>query len=246
MKTYVKYCLFLFLLLSDTAIINAKNHKKEFDELKQYHKLQLADSLYDYRFTVIAVPDEKPELEKTYTWYMKNSILVTQGNYSGKLLHGAYTKYYCKTSQLAEKGDYGYGLKEGVWSEWNSNGTFSSNITYRKGVKKGKAMFYDSSGNIVEKCRFKNDKRNGKSYTYIDGVEQKPVKYKNGIIKQKKPLFGWLKKKNKKPETGLQKETAKEKQPKEVKEKEAKEKSTLLKNAFKKKTKEEKAVQEKK
>ncbi len=126
MRLYIKYgyALLLLLLLSNTAIISAKNYKKEFDELKQYHKLQLADSLYDYRFTVIAVSREKPDLEKTYTWYMKNSIQVTQGNYSGKLLHGTYTKYYWKTNQLAEKGDYKYGLKEGAWQEWNNNGKY--------------------------------------------------------------------------------------------------------------------------
>ncbi len=254
MRPYIKYFLFLLLLLSNISVINAKNYKKEFDELKQYHKLQLADSLYDYRFTVLAVSEEKPELEKTYTWYMKNSILVTQGNYSGKLLHGTYTKYYCKTNQLAEKGDYKYGLKEGIWSEWNSNGTFLSNVTYKKGLKKGKAIFYDSSGNIIEKCSFKDDKKHGKSYSYVNGVEQKTVKYKNGIVKEKKTLFGFLKKKPKDTGAVQPKEETKEKkakQPKEVKpketntkEKETKEKSSFLKNIFKKKPKEEKAQEE--
>jgi antitoxin component YwqK of YwqJK toxin-antitoxin module len=252
MKPSAKYALFLFLLLSGTTAMNAKNYKKEFDELKQYQKLQLADSLYDYRFTVVAVSKEKPQSEKTYTWYMKNAVLVTQGNYSGKLLHGTYTKYYCKTNQLAEKGDYKYGLKEGVWQEWNSNGTLSSNVTYKKGVKKGEAVFYDSSGNIVEKCIFKNDKKHGKSYTYVNGIEQKPVTYKKGVIKEKKSLFARFKKKSNQTELAEPTEKTnpeKIKPPKEVKQKEVKqkeekpkkketkEKNSFLKNIFKKKPK---------
>jgi len=219
MKPYAKYFLFV-LLLSNSALINAQNYKKEFDDFKQYHKLQHADSLYDYRFTVIAVPGTKPELKKTYTWYINNTIQITQGNYSGKLLHGTYTKYYCKTNQLAEKGVYKYGLKEGIWQEWNSNGMLRSNILYKKGFKEGVALFYDSLGNVVEKCNFKNDKKHGKCYSYVNGEEQKPVQYKNGVIKEekarkeketkeKKPFFAKLKKTTADQET----EKPKEKKP---------------------------------
>jgi hypothetical protein len=232
------------------AITAAKDYKKTFDEQIRYHRLQLADSLYDYRFIVLAVSDEKPLLEKTYTWYMKNSIQVTQGNYSGKLLHGTYSKYYSKTNQLAEKGVYQYGLKEGIWYEWNRNGKLSSNTTYKKGVKKGEAIFYDSSGNIIEKCSFKNDKKHGKSYSYVNGVKQKPVKYKNGAIKEKKPLFGRFKKKTKDSTepNGKTIKTVKEKKetPKQKETKQTEEKGSLLKNIFKKKPKEEKIAQEKK
>jgi hypothetical protein len=244
------------------AITGAKDYKDIFDEHKQYHRLQLADSTYDYRFTVLAVSQKKPSLKKSYTWYMKNSIQVTQGNYDGKLLHGSYSRFYCKTNLLAAKGVYKYGLKEGVWYEWNGNGTLSSNVKYKKGFKKGKAMFYDSSGNMIEKCRFKNDKKHGKSYSYIDGVEQKPVKYKKGEVKEQKPCVNLNLFKKKEKETGTdqpkeatkkapKEKVSKEKAPKEkvvkekktpkVKEKGTKEKKEKSsKNIFKKKPKEDK------
>ena len=255
MRSRIKYCILLLLPLLNPAITAAKDYKDIFDEHKQYHRLQLADSVYDYRFTVLAVSGKKPLLTKTYTWYMKNSIQVTQGNYDGKLLHGSYSQYYCKTNQLAAKGVYQHGLKEGVWYEWNADGKLSSDIKYKKGFKRGKANFYDSSGRIVEKCRFKNDMKHGKSYSYVDGVKQKPVKYKKGEIKEQKPLisFNWLKKKEKETEAEQtkavknkvtkEKKEKEEKAPKEkkVKEKDASEKSSFIKNIFKKKPKEDKS-----
>jgi len=48
-----------------------------------------------------------------YTWYGSNQIRMTQGGYSGRLLHGEYTSF-TKTHHLLEQGAYGGGLKTGT------------------------------------------------------------------------------------------------------------------------------------
>ena len=183
----IKYLLCLLLALGTTATNAQKNYKKVFDENKKYQRVQLADSAYRYNFVVLSTASKmKPDIEKSYTWYIDNSINTTQGNYSNKLLHGLFVKYFIGSNQLAAKGEYKYGLQVGNWYEWRENGNLISVVEYKAGQKQGDAIFYDTLGNITEKCYFKDDKKAGKSITYVDGVEQAPVKYKDGEVKEKK------------------------------------------------------------
>ncbi|MDR1678828.1 MAG: hypothetical protein LBR81_03530 [Prevotellaceae bacterium] len=184
-----KHIVFLCLLLAvGTATANTQNYRKNFEERKKYHHFQLADSLYKYNIVVLAVAPAKikPNKDKFYTWYINNTVNTTQGNYSGKLLHGVYNQYFIDSKQLAVKGNYEHGLRVGNWYEWHENGNLSSVVAYKSGKKQGQAFFYDISGNIVEKCRFKNDQKHGKSIAYIDGRKQAPIKYKNGEAVPKK------------------------------------------------------------
>ncbi len=234
MTMRLKYSFLMLLLLTITTKTEAqKDYKKIFDEQKNYHRLQLTDADYDYKFTVLAVCDIKPSVKCEYTWYLNNAINTTQGNFGGKLLHGTYSKYLYKTHQLVTKGSYEKGVKTGIWHEWNPDGTFSSVVEYKNGYKHGNASFYDTSGNLIEECSFKEGKKDGKSTTYVDGKKQESVSYKNGIERKKDV---------KKEEKLEEQETKKEEKEKKEKAK----KSASKEDTPQQKEKKEKPVKEKK
>lgn len=112
--------------------------------------------------------------EKQYFWFDKGGILNTQGGYSGKLLHGNVVVHYRMNKQLKEQGKYRYGLKEGKWYLWDTDGVLKEIQSWKAGLKQGKTILYDSIG-----------------------VEKATIKYKNGLeVKQKNhKISKWLKKK---------------------------------------------------
>src|SRR4051812_435661 len=58
--------------------------------------------------------ENAPRTDRSYYWYGSNAVHITQGGYSGKLLHGKYQEYYPDKS-LREQGEFQKGLKEGTW-----------------------------------------------------------------------------------------------------------------------------------
>lgn len=73
----------------------------------------------------------KPNL--FYFWYSANAVHATQGGFSGTLLHGLYTEFYLNKN-LKEQGVFKKGLKDGIWKDWNEDGTLSQAVTWRRGV----------------------------------------------------------------------------------------------------------------
>lgn len=66
-------------------------------------------------------PEDKLLLRKKYHWLVQDTIIETNANYSGKLLHGPYEEFY-ESGQLAIKGLFNYGLKTGKWFHWSEKG----------------------------------------------------------------------------------------------------------------------------
>ncbi|MBB5440945.1 hypothetical protein HDC92_004649 [Pedobacter sp. AK017] len=95
---------------------------------------------------------------KVYAWYGKGLIHSSQGDYSGKLLHGQYIAYYAVNKQLKEKGEYAYGLKNGKWLMWQPDGTLLETQHWYRGLKNGPTLRYDSLGKLKEKVRYNNGK----------------------------------------------------------------------------------------
>lgn len=67
-----------------------------------------------------------------YYWYSANTIHISQGGFSGKLLNGQYTEYYTNKN-LKEQGNFKKGLKDGVWKSWNEEGTLTSVTNWKHG-----------------------------------------------------------------------------------------------------------------
>lgn len=126
---------------------------------------------------------------KEYYWFKSGEIHNSKGSANGYILHDSYSKFY-RSNQLAEKGKFHYGLKDGVWKNWHENGQLKSFVNWHKGVKKGQYLTFDYNGEIILKGNYKNDKKVGewinektKDTTYYDNGAPQKVKQK-GFIKR--------------------------------------------------------------
>ena len=117
---------------------------------------------------------------KSYHWYSNNQLKITQGGFSGKLLHGIYTRYYLDNN-LQEQGEFKMGLKTGHWNNWTDSGTLTNNINYRQGIAEGRFYKYDENGRVSEKGKYLHGKLNGKLIKYV-GDSTQLIKYNNGNV----------------------------------------------------------------
>ena len=122
------------------------------------------------------------ELEKTriYTWYAFDKIQTNQGAYSGQLLHGTY-KVYNKHDQLIEQGQYYHGIKEGMWSAWDTKGLKTFECSYKDGLKEGEAYYFDN-GKLTTKEHYKGGRLHGDVIHYLPDGKQEETKYKHGTL----------------------------------------------------------------
>ncbi|TJZ50571.1 hypothetical protein FAZ15_21355 [Sphingobacterium olei] len=104
---------------------------------------------------------KKTSPDNTYFWYASRKIHETQGDYSGKLLHGDYLHYY-PDNELAYKGQFKKGLKTGTWTEWTDDGILKKQSHWKKGQETGAYSLYDEKGNTLEMGKLKAGRRNGK------------------------------------------------------------------------------------
>jgi hypothetical protein len=68
-----------------------------------------------------------------YYWYGTNIIHTTEGGYSGQLLNGKYNAYY-PNKNLQEQGIFKKGLKDGLWKNWDEQGTLTATYKWKSGV----------------------------------------------------------------------------------------------------------------
>jgi len=187
------------------------------------------NSDFDYEFYITQDEVKYPKEGRIYYWYKSGQIHHSKSAIGGSVLHDSYTKYY-KSSQLAEKGNFKLGLKDGVWRTWNEEGELQVVVAWKKGVKNGKFMQYDAEGNMTVKGQFQNHKQHG---TWVDYVKKDTLYFKDGNKidpkatskdkdgkEQKESFFKRLfKKKEKDP---VKEQERKAKKEKEKKEREAK------------------------
>ena len=92
-----------------------------------------------------------------YYWHRANKIMMTQGGYSGELLHGSYKSFY-RSEQLKESGTFKVGLKHGKWTEWTENGYILKIVYWNKGIRHGETIDYDAKGEIKKVTIYANGK----------------------------------------------------------------------------------------
>lgn len=133
---------------------------------------------FDYEFYVSSEKIKKPTREKTYFWYKTGEIHQSTADIGGAVLVDSYLKYY-KSKQLAEKGAFDKGLKDGVWKSWYANGNLSTVEKWQKGFRHGDFIAYAENGEKKVEGRYRNHKKHGK---WIDYVLQDTLVYKHGIL----------------------------------------------------------------
>jgi len=122
----------------------------------------------------------KPKMGRSYYWYNMNSILSSDGGFSGRLLHGAYTSYF-HNHNLKCQGVFDRGLKQGTWTTWFLNGKVSERTHYSNGVVDGSRELYDSLGHLTMRIYYRNGIRAGKTIIFSQTGADSVIRYKNGV-----------------------------------------------------------------
>jgi antitoxin component YwqK of YwqJK toxin-antitoxin module len=132
-------------IFSQKFEIENKFHIKQDDKSIVFHVLDADESQL-----------KKYDPDKNYYWFKSQKVLVTQGGSSGSLLDGLYESFY-KNNQLAEKGLFKKGLKEGVWTSWNPKGVLIHQEKWSKGRQVGKQVYYSENGIIQKTVIYKSN-----------------------------------------------------------------------------------------
>lgn len=140
---------------------------------------------------------EKVSPLKYYYWCKANHILVTQGGYSGKLLHGDYRSYY-PNDNLKTFGKFSNGLKSGVWRNWDENGALLSVYTWKSGKRDGSFKIYNGvSHQVLKEGNYRNGLLNGRVVEYFSNDSSRAFYYKKGEPVKKSRIsnvFKWRRK----------------------------------------------------
>ncbi len=138
--------LLLFLIMATAFPSVAQKALKDF-----YLKRRLTQGGLQYEFSVL---DEDKhgvfhyKKNKYYFWYKAQSVMSTQGESAGVLLHGEFESFY-SNGQLFEKGEFKRGLKKGEWMHWRNDGSLIFTEDWSKGELKAK-KWYDQNGNVYK------------------------------------------------------------------------------------------------
>ena len=137
---------------------------------------------FDYEFYVSSEKVKNPKLGKTYFWYRSGEIHQSSADIGGSALVDEFTKQY-KSKQLAEKGSFNDGLKDGTWKSWYENGTLSHIEHWKSGRKHGDFISYNKNGEKIAEGTYRNHQKHG---TWIQHVSKDTLRYNKGVIVPKK------------------------------------------------------------
>lgn len=171
----------------------------------------------------------KVDLEKRYVWYRSNMLMSTKGGYDGALLNGSYLERD-KEKHLLVQGQYRYGLQDGLWKYWHTNGELQKIEHWHKGEKHGEELSFNDKGTLLKKAYYKNNVLHGLYKQFNENgdlVEDKTMKHGEELIKKQKKEPRSEEKKAKKTKVDKKKKTEKEEEKKgffKKKEKQEKEK----------------------
>lgn len=157
-----------FLLLSVTSDLQKKYIRSGDYDIECYVSLEKLKHFADGRI---------------YYWYKTGDIHQSRSQVGGYVLHDAYSKYY-KSKQLAEKGAFDYGLKNGEWRTWHENGNPNTIIEWKKGRRNGLYVKYEENGALLQSGYYSNNK---KAKTWINYRSKDTIFYQGDSSYVTKP-----------------------------------------------------------
>ena len=183
-------------------------------------KKRVTDTEYRYEFfTNSNTP--KVKTGRHYYWFRAGAIHTSEFGASGQVLDGMFEKYYL-SSQLAEKGTFDKGLKQGEWKNWFTDGKLAERIQYSQGLRNGPYFKHSTQGAVTEEGFYKNDQKHGR---WINYSSNDTIVYKDGSIALKKSwIYEMMKKKTPEEKQLLKDEKVIKKETKKVKAEERKQK----------------------
>jgi antitoxin component YwqK of YwqJK toxin-antitoxin module len=100
-------------------------------------------------------------------------------NYRNDTLVGL-AREFTSDSILISDGSYGYGLKNGYWKFYYTNGTIKEQGYYQDNYKSGWWQSYDTKGKLIEEASYSRDEISGYIKRYTSGVIFEEGKQFNG------------------------------------------------------------------
>lgn len=144
----------LLLIISFFSINCFSQEKVNYANLKSLRQ--------DGEFIQFQVEDFNPKKNNrykkslTYYWYKSQSVISTQGGSSGLLLHGIYEHFHAN-KQLAVRGFFKKGLKNGTWTYWNEEGKLTREEFWSKGKPKKSAFIFNAKGEVEQETNYAKD-----------------------------------------------------------------------------------------
>lgn len=213
MKKYFLILIIGVLLLSVTSDIQKKIIRENGFDIEFYVHLKKLKSF---------------DSEKDYYWFKSGNIYNTKGGIGGFVLHDSYSKFF-RSNQIAEKGNFDYGLKNGDWNIWHENGKLKSQTKWKKGFKNGSYRLYDENGVLEWSGKFSKNRKSG---TWINHKSKDTLFYKKDEPLKERPI-GFFERVFSKKDSVTKAENKKERMQKKI---EREKKDTFFKRLFKKKS----------
>lgn len=168
----------VFCLVSINISLHGQNAFKSTHPVNLITLVSL-DTVYVFKLSQDNVK-LNPRLD--YFWSTNGILNHTQGNYSGKLLHGRFEKFD-RSNHLLEKGQFDRGLKTGTWQQWYESGKLSARYVWKKGVLSGKFEEYYPNGIVMRSGTFVNGKLHGPVALFADnGSLMTKDRFKHGEL----------------------------------------------------------------
>ncbi|EAR12047.1 Hypothetical exported 24-amino acid repeat protein [Polaribacter irgensii 23-P] len=132
-----------------------------------------SDAVFAQFFTVEGTIKTEGFLEDknrvgVWKYFNRNGKIMSTENYENGVLHGDQFVYY-PNGQTTAVSKYKNGRLEGVSSKYSSKGILIEEITYAHDIPNGEAKYYELNGNLKETGSYKDGKRIGTWYFYLDG-----------------------------------------------------------------------------
>jgi antitoxin component YwqK of YwqJK toxin-antitoxin module len=185
----MKRYLLLFVLLNALGV---QAQKDDFDIDAYKHTINYADHKVTFQLQPSASELKVVYPDRSYYWFASNQLKITQGGFSGKLLHGSYRDFYTDAS-LKEQGQFNMGLKVGQWKQWTKEGNLIAQTTYLAGKPEGRFYKYEE-GRLVEEGFYRNGLVNGKLKKYMTKDSTQTSTYKHGVLKPAATKKSWFRK----------------------------------------------------
>lgn len=179
----VNYYTLAFLLATVTSFVACSSEKGIYSKVP-FNRVSFIKNDTFFQFYTKPVDDKiLPAFsdDKFYAWYKSDSILVTRGGYSGKLLQGDYLELY-PDKAIKQKGKYVNGLKDGKWQTWFQNGEKESVTTWDNGFRNGVFEIYSAEGKLQKSGNYKSGKEDGEVSEFLQEGKVHKVLFKQGQV----------------------------------------------------------------
>lgn len=120
---------------------------------------------------------------RNYYWFKSGQVHQSNSSSGGLVLHNSFKKYY-RSKQIAEIGNFEYGLKTNAWKSWHENGNLKTYTDWKDGLKHGNFMLYDETGVLVQSGTYN---KNIKTEYWINHQTHDTLYFKKDSVYTTKP-----------------------------------------------------------